>query len=105
MEWWSRRLRTHRPYAWLPALIFLSIVVALVIGLLALRFLETRLVATTGESLSLAAVEAADKLDRLLFERYGDVQMIARAFSRRLSDQAYVRDYLAWMKESYGVYL
>lgn len=105
MAWWSRRLRTHRPYAWLPALIFLSIVVALGIGLLALRFLETRLVATTGESLSLAAAEAADKLDRLLFERYGDVQMIARAFSRRLSDEAYVRDYLAWMKESYGVYL
>ena len=105
MEWWSRRLRTHRPYAWLPALIFLSIVVALAIGLLALRFLETRLVATTGESLSLAAAEAADKLDRLLFERYGDVQMIARAFSRRGSDQAYVTDYLAWMKQSYGVYL
>jgi PAS domain S-box-containing protein len=83
----------------------LSIVVALVIGLLALRFLEARLVATTGESLSLAAAEVADKLDRFLFERYGDVQMIARAFSRRLSDQAYVKDYLAWMKESYGVYL
>ncbi len=105
MEWSFQRLRAHRPYAWLPALIFLSIVVALVIGLLALRFLETRLIATTGESLSLAAAEVADKLDRLLFERYGDVEMIARAFSRRVSDQAYVKDYLAWMKQSYGVYL
>ncbi|MGH7206311.1 MAG: PAS domain S-box protein [Nitrospiraceae bacterium] len=105
MEWSFQRLRAHRPYAWLPALIFLSIVAALVIGLLALRFLETRLIATTGESLSLAAAEVADKLDRLLFERYGDVEMIARAFSRRVSDQAYVKDYLAWMKQSYGVYL
>lgn len=105
MEWSFQKLRAHRPYAWLPVLIFLSIVVALVIGLLALRFLETRLVATTGESLSLAAAEVADKLDRFLFERYGDVQMVARAFSRRVSDQAYVKDYLAWMKQSYGIYL
>ncbi len=105
MQWSPQRLKARRPYAWLPALIFLSIVVALVIGLLALRFLETRLVATTGESLSLAAAEVADKLDRFLFERYGDAQMIARAFSRRISDQAYVTDYLAWMKQSYGVYL
>ncbi|HKW85946.1 MAG TPA: PAS domain S-box protein, partial [Nitrospiraceae bacterium] len=105
MEWWSQRLRANRPYAWLPVLIFLSIVVALVIGLLALRFLETRLVATAGENLSLAAAEVADKLDRLLFERYGDVEMVARAFSRRVSDQAYVTDYLTRMKQSYGVYL
>jgi len=47
MECSFQRLRAHRPYAWLPALIFLSIVVALVLGLLALRFLETRLVAAS----------------------------------------------------------
>src|SRR5438093_7962380 len=105
MGWWSQRLRARRPYAWLPALIFLSIVVALVIGLLALRFLETRLVATTGESLSLAAAEVADKLDRFLFERYGDVEMMARAFSIRAYNRAYITEYLGWMKRSYGVYL
>lgn len=96
----------RRPYTWLQVLMIVMTVVAVTIGTLALYYIETRLVATAGESLSLTAAEIADKLDRLLFERYGDVQMMARAFGSHMSDTAYVNSYLAWMKESYRpVYL
>ena len=98
--------QARRPYTWLQVLMIVMTAVAMTIGALALHYIETRLVGTAGESLSMAAAEIADKLDRLLFERYGDVQMMARAFGSHMSNRAYVNSYLAWMKESYRpVYL
>ena len=97
---------SFRPYTWLQVLMIAMTVVAMSIGALAFHYIETRLVCTAGESLSMAAAEIADKLDRLLFERYGDVQMMARAFGSHMSDRAYLNSYLAWMKDSYRpVYL
>jgi PAS domain S-box-containing protein len=101
----SLRTILRQPYAWLSVLIIVMTLVALVVGGIMVNYLETRLVATTGESLSLAATEIADKLDRLLFERYGDVQMMSRAFSSKTADRAYIVDYLQWMKKSYPVYM
>jgi two-component system cell cycle sensor histidine kinase/response regulator CckA len=95
----------QRPYPWLPMLIIVMTAVALGIGVFVLYYVESRLVATTGESLALAAADIADKLDRLLFERYGDVQMMARAFGLRSRDTRYMTTYLTWMKKSYPVYL
>ena len=97
--------RDQRPYPWLPTLIIVMTVVALAIGVFVLYYVESRLVATTGESLALAAADIADKLDRLLFERYGDVQMMAHAFGARPRDPRYLTTYLQWMKKSYPVYL
>ncbi len=94
-----------RPYAWLPALILIMVAVPLVIGAITLHVLEMRLVATTGESLSLAASEVADKLDRLLFERSADVEMMARAFSDGMQRPGGIERYLRWMKANYPVYL
>jgi len=91
----------RRPYTWLQVLMIVMTVVAVAIGTLALYYIETRLVATAGESLSLTAAEIADKLDRLLFERYGDVQVAARAFGHRMSDTAYLNSYLVRVKHSY----
>ena len=96
----------RRPYTWLQVLMIVMTVVAVAIGVIALHYIETRLVAAAGESLSVAAAEIADKLDRLLFERYGDVRMMARAFGSHMSNAAYLNAYLAWMKQSYSpVYL
>ncbi len=95
----------RRPYAWLPVLIVVMTAAALAIGLVALHYVETRLVAMTGESLALGAAEIADKLDRLLFERYGDTQMVARAFSVQTHDPVAMTRYLAWMQTSYPVYI
>ncbi|GKS59500.1 hypothetical protein YTPLAS18_30270 [Nitrospira sp.] len=91
-----------QPYRWLLLLIVGLTVVAIVTMKTAMRYLEDRLVDTAGESLSLATAEIADKLDRLLFERYGDVQLMARTFGRRMDDHAYLNEHLAWMKEAYS---
>lgn len=100
-----RRYPVTQPYKRLLALIIVMTLVALVTGAAALHYIEARLVATTGESLSLAAAEIADKLDRILFERHGDAQMMARAFRHKAADREYLTDYLAWMKTNYPMYL
>ncbi|MFO0707200.1 MAG: PAS domain S-box protein [Nitrospira sp.] len=90
-----------RRYGWLPFLIVFMTVLALAMGAVLLRYVERRLVWASGEQLTLAAAEVTDKLDRLLFERYGDVHMMARAFAIRASDRAYLTSYLNWMKATY----
>jgi PAS domain S-box-containing protein len=77
-------------------------VVAIVIGTLVLYYVETRLIAATGQNLTLASAEITDKLDRLLFERYGDTLVMARAFSPRMDDPAYLSSFMSWMKEAYA---
>ena len=96
----------RRPYTWLPVLILGMSIVATVIGAVMLHSIEVRLVEAAGGNLTLASAEIAGKLDRLLFERYGDAQMMARAFVARSGDKAYLTEYLQWMKTVYGpVYL
>ena len=98
-------LKTQR-YRWLPQLIILMTLVAFGVGILLLRHVERRLVAAAGEELTVAAAEVSDKLDRLLFERHGDTQMLARAFSLRAFDPAFLTSYLGWVKTNYApVYL
>ena len=55
-----------RPYSWLPVLISVMTVVMLAIGGIAFRYIETRMIATAGETLALTAAEVSDKLDRFL---------------------------------------
>ena len=98
----SPDVKEWQRYRWLPFLIVFMTLLALGIGAFVLRYVERRLVSVSGEQLMLAANEVADKLDRLLFERYGDVKMMARAFAPRLSDRAYMTGYLNWMKTAYG---
>ena len=101
-----RRVPSRRPYAWLPALIIAMTIVTIAMGVFVLHYLERRLVAATGNNLTLAAAEIADKLDRLLFERYGDAVMTARTFSTRMNDPSFLTAYLLTMKEAYTpVYL
>ena len=93
-------------YRWLPQLIILMNLVAVAAAVFLLRSVEHRLVFSAGEELRIAAAEVSDKLDRLLFERYGDAQMMARVFSVRPSDANYVSNYLGWMRTNYRpVYL
>lgn len=93
-------------YRWLPQLIILMNLVAFLAGVFILRNVEERLIAAAGEELTIAAAEVADKLDRLFLERYGDVQMMARAFALRSSDSRYLGSYLGWVKKNYSpVYL
>ena len=75
--------------------------VAVAAAVFLLRSVEQRLVYSAGEELRIAAAEVSDKLDRLLFERYGDTQMMARAFALR-SDSTYLSSYLDWMRTNTG---
>jgi PAS domain S-box-containing protein len=95
-----------RRYRWLPYLLIVMTVFALLAGVILIRFVEARLVEATGGELALAAAEVAEKTDRMLFERQGDALMMARAFSLRASDPRYLSEYLKWMKMAYSpVYL
>ena len=94
-----------RPYSWLPVLIGVLTVVMLAIGTLAFRYVETRMVATAGETLAQTAVEVSDKLDRFLVERHGDVLMMARTFSVQSDNREFQSTYIAVVKTAYPDYL
>ena len=62
---------------WLPGLIIVMVLVSILVGALTLHYVETSLVGSASESLTLTAVDIADKLDMLIGERYRDIQMMA----------------------------
>ena len=97
--------RQPSPYPWLTPLMIVMAVVALAIGGLALHHIETRLVASSGEALALAASDIADKLDLLLAERYGDIQVMAQAKVFHERDTAAMARRLTALMEAYPVYL
>ncbi len=100
----AARSPARRSYVWLPVLILMMTIVATVAGGVALFLIESHLVASTGESLALTASEISDKLDGFLGERYGDVQMMGRAFKSRYADRRELTDYLEFMRKAYPVY-
>ncbi len=70
-------LAPHRQYARLPWLIVGMGVFTIVVVAVGLFYVENRLVASKGESLSITAAEIADKLELFLEERNSDLQIIA----------------------------
>lgn len=93
-------------YLWLQLLIVVLVGLAAMTAVMALNVVKEALVRTTGESLALAAAEVAEKLDRVISERFGDVQMAARTLSGR-SNAYIVKDfsaYLSEMKQAYPAY-
>ncbi len=99
-----RRGVKKRSYRQLPQLIAVMTILAVGIGALALHYIETRLVATTGQSLALAAADIADKLDQVLFERYGGVQVAATSVAPYMQDPTTLSLHLNRMKEQHLVY-
>ncbi len=93
------------PYAWLPGLILTIFVAIVTLGALGLQHIETRLVGTTGESLALAAADIADKLDRTLYERYGDIHIMAQNPLFQGRNTAAMSDYLNAVKRTLPIYL
>lgn len=99
--WLIARLRTSSPLA---HLIIGLTAVALVTMVIAWRHLQERLVERVGTSLALAAHDIAGKLDLLLAERYGDLQMMSRAPVLRDGDATAVTNYLQSLRSAYPVY-
>ncbi|MCX5723634.1 MAG: PAS domain S-box protein [Nitrospirae bacterium] len=91
-------------YQSLPVLLGSLLAGTLLIGAIALSVMEHQLLETTGQSLAQGAGEVADDLDRIIFERRGDIQMMARAFTGRCHDSAYISAYLHGMSQAYPLY-
>lgn len=76
----AARVSTHRSQ-WtggvLPLLLLLCFLIAAALGLYALSFLRSMLVTERGNELARNASAVADTLDRVLFERFGDIQLFA----------------------------
>jgi len=94
-------IHVPRRYRWLPYLLIGMTFLAIPAGIALMRFVEHRFVEVAGGELKLAATEVAEKLDRMLFERRGDLIMLARVVSSRLSDQKFLSGYLKWLKATY----
>ena len=77
---------------------------AALLGLAGLWLVEQELVARAGEGLALVATGIADKLDAMLRERNGDIEIIARAPQVRGTDAAQVTRHLHAVQASYPVY-
>jgi PAS domain S-box-containing protein len=94
----------HKPYKFLSVLIVLLIVASLGLGVVALRYLENRLVMIYGQALAALSHEIADKLNWVLYERYGDLQVMAVAPVFRGDDRAAMRRYLASLQLAHPAY-
>ncbi|TAL11840.1 MAG: PAS domain S-box protein [Nitrospirae bacterium] len=99
------RVSPRRFYNWLPTLIIVMAILAVSIGALALAYVKNRLIATTGESLALAAADIADKLDRILYEHYRHIQAMAHVPVFQGRDQAAMASYLQQLKKDYPRYM
>lgn len=97
--------RFHLQFAWLPILLVLITAIALVVGAVALHYVEAGLMANTGDTLALAAVDIADKLDRVLFERYVDIRTLAETPLLQGNNVEAISKYLAAAQMSNPVYL
>ncbi|HKN85674.1 MAG TPA: ATP-binding protein [Nitrospiraceae bacterium] len=93
------------PFRRISLLVISLIISAGVIGFLILQYVESAFVQRAGQTLELAAADAADKLDRLMFERYGDIQMMAHAFASEIDNPAFVSTYLSRVRQAYPLYM
>ncbi len=89
----------------LPLLIALIAVVIVLTWLASWQVVKQSLIRTGGEALSLGASEIASKFDRLIFERYDDLRVMAVAFSNRMEDDpAFVQHYIDTVRDTYETY-
>src|SRR2546428_9878778 len=95
----------NRPYFWLPTLIVVMTVVAMVFLARGFYSFQANVIATTGESLALAASDIAEMVDRVLFERYSDVVIAAKAAAFQQRDRRTMTEHLVSLKKIYPAYL
>ena len=96
---------SRRPYRGQFLLIVLVTVITLFVGWFGLAFLEQRFIATTGEAVALVAADIADNIDLLLFERYGDIQVLADIVNPKAQAESGQAEFFATVKRAYPLYL
>jgi C4-dicarboxylate-specific signal transduction histidine kinase len=93
------------PFRRISLLLIGLVISAGMIGMLVLQFVKGAFIERAGHTLELAAADAADKLDRLMFERYGDIQMMAHAIASETQNRTYISTYLTRMRQIYPLYI
>lgn len=94
-----RRMVSKGPFA-----IVAVVLGAALLGAVSLWLVERELIARTGISLALGAAEVAGKLDGMLQERDGDIQVLAAAPQVRGADSSAIRAHLEAIQRAYPVY-
>ncbi len=98
-------LNAARVYFRLPFLIAAIAVVTVTTWVTGWWYVERSLLRTAGEALALGATNMAVELDRLMFERYGDMRLTSKLFSTRVHrDVDYLQSHLRWMRETFRIY-
>ncbi|MDH4098378.1 MAG: hypothetical protein OEU87_08695 [Nitrospira sp.] len=69
-----------------------------------LRYVESTFIESAGQNLTTSAVNVSHQLDLLFKERYGDIQMMARAKDFRDRDRTTMTAYMQWIVETYPAY-
>ncbi len=93
-------------YKMLAVLVIVVTIIALASGVIGLYSIQAELIAHTGHTLSLTAADIAQKLDLVLVERYGDIQVMADALAPSLmNDSERLAPSLSAMKQASPVYL
>ncbi len=102
---------THRFPAWMGRHHTWIVSVVAVIALLTLlcmgwaaRTVQDRLIQSAGHSLVQAATDAASKLDMMVLERYGDIQLLSTASIARGQDPEALTRYLRELLHTYPTY-
>ncbi len=85
-------------------ILVVTVIGAALLGLSGLWIVEQELVARAGESLVLGATEVADKLDTMLRERDGDIDILAGAPQLRSGGSAQMAEHLLAVQRAYPVY-
>lgn len=99
-------MRRFARYGWLPLLVLGMTGIAGLTVLAGLSMLEDRLVVRAGRDLQWAAMEIGAKLDLLLFERYGDMRVLAGTLQEMGSDDRGRRwtEHLQRVQQAYPIY-
>jgi len=97
-------MANERRYRRLPALLILLALVTLVTAAACVSYVQARLLADAGQRLAMAAADIADALDRVLFERYGDAQVMADTLAPSIASPPAVTRHLNRIKERYLLY-
>jgi len=91
-------------YQWLSWLRILIVIGVLGHAAVAVHQLENQTVEAAGRSLTGVAADIADKLDLLLFERYGDIQTMAKSEVVHGRDIHAINNYLDLLHQAYSIY-
>ncbi|WP_455388271.1 sensor domain-containing diguanylate cyclase [Petrachloros mirabilis] len=99
-----RRLPTDRPHRFATFLIVLISLVILSCIAWGAWMVERRLVTSAGHSLVQAASDSASKLELMINERHGDIEMLASSPIAQSDDRAAVTSYLYHLIQTYRAY-